>query len=77
MKSGWERRSGSVKSLIKEFGSIFTLDDLDPGKISIMKHSIKLMDKMPFKERYMHIPPHQFDEVKKHLQEMLAIGSHI
>ena len=48
----------SVKSLIKEFGSLFTLDNLDLGKTSIVKHNIKLMDMVPFKERYRHIHPH-------------------
>ena len=64
-----------MKSLIKEFGSLFTLNDLDLGKTLIIKHSIKLTDNGSFKERYRHNPPHQFDEVKKHLQEMLEIGA--
>ena len=38
-----------------------------------MKHTIKLTDYTPFKERYCRIPPHQFEEVKKHLEEMLEI----
>ena len=28
-----------------------------------------------FKERYRRIPPHQYKEVRKHLQEMLNIGA--
>ena len=40
-----------------------------------MKHSIKLDDYTPFKERYRHIPPHQYEEVKQHLKEMLEIGA--
>ena len=47
----------SVKSLIKEFGLIFALDDLDLGKTSITKHRIKLMGEVLFKERYRCIPP--------------------
>ena len=58
---------------MREFGLLFTLDDLDLGKTSIVKHNIKVMDMVPFKERYRHIPQHQFEEVKKHLQERLAI----
>ena len=65
----------SVKSLIKEFRLSFVLDYLDLGKTSIVKHSIKLTENMPFKERYRCFPHHQFDEVKKHLQEMLEIGA--
>ena len=53
-----------IRGLIKEFGSLFTLDDLDLGKTVIIKHSIKLTDSVPFKKRYGHIPPHQCKEVK-------------
>ena len=45
------------------------------GKTSIVKHKIKLVDNEPFKEQYHRIPPHQFEEVRKHLQEMLDIGA--
>ena len=49
-----------------------TLNEL--GKTSLVQHDIKLDDKIPFKERYRRIPPHQYEEVRKHLQEMLDIG---
>ena len=31
--------------------------------------------KIPFRERYRRIPPHQYEEVKNHLKEMLEIGA--
>ena len=40
-----------------------------------MKHRIKLIDETPFRERYRRIPPHQFDEVKEHLKNMLEVGA--
>ena len=60
---------------LKEYGAVFALKDMDLGKTSIVKHKINLTDYVPFKERYRRIPPHQYDEVKKHLKEMLAIGA--
>ena len=39
----------------------------------MVQHDIKLSDKTPFKERYQRIPPHQYEEVRKYLQEMLNI----
>ena len=45
------------------------------GKTSLVQHNIKLDDMAPFKEWYRRIPPHQYEEVKKHLQEMLEIGA--
>ena len=41
----------------------------------MVKHVFKLNDEKPFRERYRRIPPHQYDEVKKHLKEMLQIGA--
>ena len=41
----------------------------------MVKHEIKLNDYTPFKERYRQILPHQYEEVKKHLKEMLEIGA--
>ena len=61
-----------VQKLVKEFGFLFTLNELDLGKTSIVKHTIKLMDYTPFQERDHRIPPYQFEEVRKHLQEMLG-----
>ena len=40
-----------------------------------MKHTMKIKDNTSFKERYCRIAPHQFEEVRKHLQEMLEIGA--
>ena len=37
----------------------------------LVKHTIKLTDYTPFRERYHSILTHQFEEVKNHLQEML------
>ena len=58
-----------------DFGSLFALDSLDLGKTSVVKHKIKLNDYTPFKERYRWIPPHLYEEVKKHLKEMMDIGA--
>ena len=33
------------------------------------------MQQTPFKERYRHIPPHMYDDVRAHIQEMLDIGA--
>ena len=54
----------------------FPKNDLDLGKCNILKHNIQLTDQQPFKERYRRIPPHLFEEVKQHLQEMGRSGCH-
>ena len=30
---------------------------------------------MPFKEHYRHIPPHMYNGMRAHIQEMLDIGA--
>ena len=73
--SKWDLADQEEVREFKEYGKIFALDDLDLGHTSIVKHEIKLNDYTPFKERCRRIPPHQYDEVKKHLKEMLEIGA--
>ena len=65
----------AAQDLICEFTCIFSQDDLDLGKTSIVKHSIKVHDPVPFKEWYRCIPPGMYEEVKVHIQEMLDVGA--
>ena len=51
------------------------MNDLELGKTDLVKHVIKLDNYVSFKERYQWIPPHQYEEVRKHLNEMLEIGA--
>ena len=61
--------------LFQEYHHIFALTDLELGCTSKIRHEIKLDNETPFKDCYHHIPPHQFEEVQKHLQDMLDIGA--
>ena len=51
------------------------MNPLELGRTSLVKHTIKVVDPKPFKERYRRIPPHQFEEVQKHLKEMEEVGA--
>ena len=64
-----------AQDLIHEYACIFSQNDLDLGKTSIVKHSIKVIDPTPFKECYWCIPPGMYDEVKSHTNEMLDVGT--
>ena len=61
--------------IFKEYHHILALTDLKLGCTSKIKHEIKLDNDTPFKDHYHHIPPHQFEEVQKHLQDMLEKGA--
>ena len=51
------------------------MDNLDLGKTDLVKHHIELTNYMPIKDRYRRIPPQQYEEVRKHLKEILDIGA--
>ena len=62
-------------NLIHEYACIFSQNDLDLGKTSIIKHSIKLTDPTPFEEHYRYIPPRMYEEAKAHIHKMHDIGA--
>ena len=53
-KSWMESQKQSVHDLIIEFGHLFDLDDLDLGKTSLVRHTIKYLAKKDTSE--FHIP---------------------
>ena len=63
------------KDLLVDSAEVFAKSDLNLGKCNIIKHAIKITDPQPFKECYRRIPPHLYEEVKKHLQEMVEVGA--
>ena len=65
----------SMRKVFEDYHHLFALEDLELGKTDLVKHVIKLDDPKPFRERYRQIPAHQYEEVKKHLKEMVEIGA--
>ena len=75
IESWTEQQQYSVQKLLEEYQHLYALNLKELGRTSLVQHKIQLNDKTPFKERYRRIPPHQYEEVRKHLQEMLDIGA--
>ena len=75
MENWPKEKQDEMKKVFKDYYYLFALEDLELGKTSLVKHVIKLDDPKPFCEHYWRIPPHQYDEVKKHLKEMVEIGA--
>ena len=65
----------AMDDVIECYHHIFAVEDLELGRTDLVKHEIKLTNYVPFKERYRRIPPHQYEEVCKHLDEMLRMGA--
>ena len=73
---GWNQKDKeAVDELFRDFGQIFALEKNDFGHTTKVKHKIKLNDYTPFKERYRRVPPHLYEDVWKHLNEMVEIGA--
>ena len=70
-----EDQKKEIRRTFEDYNDVFALHPLELGRTALVKHNIKIMDPKPFKERYHRIPPHQFEEVRKHLKEMEEIGA--
>ena len=57
--------------LLAEYLDVFSLDPAELGCTHSTKHTIKVTDNPPFKERFRWIPPLMVEEVRNHLREML------
>ena len=65
----------SAKDLLVDSADIFSQSNLELGKCNNMKHAMKITDPQPFKQRHRRIPPHLYEEMKTHLQEMVKVGA--
>ena len=61
--------------MLLKWEHLFAHSNLDLGKTALIKNKIEVMHWMPFKECYQCIPPHMYDDVRAHIQEMLDIGA--
>ena len=75
LKEWPESEQEQARELLLKWEHLFTCNDLDLGKTALIKHKIRLTDQTPFKERYRCIPPHMYDDMRAHIQEMLDIGA--
>lgn len=60
--------------VIMEFEHAFAREETDVGLYSKVKHRIELSNLHPFKQRHRMIPHHMLDEVRSHIQQLLAAG---
>ena len=70
-----ESEQKQARELLLKWEHLFAHSNLDLGKTTLIKHKIRLMEETPFKERYRHIPPHMYEDMRAHIQEMLDIGA--
>ena len=69
-----EEQKVSVRKLLEEEGDVFSKSKNDIGYVPDFKLDIKLTDETPFGERYRKIPGTLYQEVKNHINDLLANG---
>ena len=63
-----------LRDVLLQYRDIFSTSDTDIGQCNSVKHRIYLIDDIPFKQRHRRIPPSMVDEVRQHLEQLLACG---
>ena len=69
-----EEEVKKVKRMILNWQNIFSCDNADIGKTSVLKHRIDLHDETPVKERARRISPHLLEELRQHIQQLHSMG---
>ena len=69
-------QKSKAREVLERYSFLFAMKSTDLGKTDLVKHHIDLENYTPIKDHYRCIPPHQYEEVRKHLKEMLDIRSH-
>ena len=67
-------QSSKAREVLEKYSFLFAMKSTDLGRTDLVKHHIDLENYTPIKDCYRQIPPHQYEEVRKHLKEMLDIG---
>ena len=62
----------SLTDVLNRHKHVFSANDFDIGNCSEFKHRIDLIDERPFKQRHRRIPPPMIEEVRQHIEELLA-----
>lgn len=67
----WKER---LRQKLSERADVFSLHELDVGLAKEVEHTIRLSDSRPFRERSRRIAPADIDDVRRHIQQLLAAG---
>lgn len=67
-----QEQDTKLRDVLAKHVEIFSKSDTDIGNCDLIKHRIDLIDPIPFKQRHRRIAPAMIEEVRKHLQQLLA-----
>ena len=60
-----------VRNLLRQFRGIFASHDGDLGCTNLISHQIPLVDDVPVRQRYRHIPPSEYEMAKAHIYQLM------
>lgn len=63
-----------LNRLLEKHHAVFSRDDRDYGYTTTVTHCIPTGNVHPIKQRHRQIPPYVFQEVKQHVQDLVAQG---
>lgn len=67
----WKKR---LAQKLSRRAGVFSLEEWEVGLAKGIEHNIRLKDPSPFRERVRRLAPADIDDVRRHLQELLAAG---
>ena len=70
-----ESEQKQARELLLKWEHLFAHSNLDLGKTALTKHKIMLTNQMPFNKHYRCIPPHMYNGMRAHIQEMMDISA--
>lgn len=68
----FESQAEQVRQLLCKYSHVFAFSDL--GCTNLIQHEILVIDDAPLCERYLRIPPSQYEEMKNHIKNLLEQG---
>lgn len=63
---------GSARALLRKYTTIFAASDHDLGCTTRITHDIPLLNDTPVRQRHRRIPPSEYENVKEHINKLLA-----
>lgn len=67
----WKER---LRTKLTQRADVFSLHEWDVGLAKGVEHSIRMSDERPFRERSRRLAPADIDDVRRHIQELIAAG---
>ena len=71
---GSKEQLEKVHVLLNKHRDIFTEDNLDLGDTLTVTHRFVTKTEEPIAQTFRRIPPNQFEEVKRHIEDLLQVG---